>query len=211
MPRRQKRTREDTATERKDQSKKPKAGLAAYPAEVQRKATKVVADVLASIYYDINYVCIMRSNTRWDPSAETVTYYRLEFRESAGLLDLVVGRALNPALYGWSDPRGTFQRLDGFVKEFGWKMLSICTAAEGFRRACREIRHGVIWADLMEKIRENQWSIEVFARSRNLDWRGQLLKYAHLGIQTLDAELRPARKMWEQHPHHIVQSIDRAI
>lgn len=226
LPIRRKRARKDASADGNPEyqryEKKQKRILAAYPPQMQDQVSKLVSDILASIYYDINYVCILRGNVRLDPTAETVAQYRLQFRESSDLLDRVVGRFINrdtdtnlhdgsgPKFY--FDPRGTIRRLEEFVTIFGWKMLTICMTAEGFRRACREIRHSVIWAEFLEKMRENQWSIEVFARSRNLDWRGQLLKYAHLElIPELDSELRPVRKMWGQHPHHVVQTLDKKV
>ncbi|KAL3477718.1 hypothetical protein BJX99DRAFT_269631 [Aspergillus californicus] len=181
-----------------------------FPPEMQKKITDLATEALASIYYDINYVCILRSSVRLELKAELVAHYRLQFRESASLLDRTVGHVLDPAIYH-SDPRGLLRRLNGFVEEFGWKMLSICMLAEGFRRACREFRHVVLWNELLQKIKENQRSLEVFARSRDLDWRGQLIKYANIGVPKLDAELQPARTMSEQHPHHIVHSINNTI
>ncbi|KAL4988411.1 hypothetical protein BDW68DRAFT_158972 [Aspergillus falconensis] len=209
----QKRPREDTSKDEEDQFDftRRRARLATYPEHVQKQVTQLVTDILASIYYDINYVCIVRTNCKFENMAENVAYYRLQYSQSADLLDMLIGQIINPERYQASDPRGILRRMGEFVALFGWKMLSICITAEGFRRAVREIRHGGIWGELMEKMRENQWSLEVFARSRNLDWRGQLLKYAHLRIPKLDAELRPCRKMWSQHPHHIVQSMNKKV
>ncbi|KAL3433781.1 hypothetical protein BDV09DRAFT_205098 [Aspergillus tetrazonus] len=208
-----KRPCEDTSKDEGDcfDFKRRRALLAKYPHYVQKQVAQLVTDILASIYYDINYVCIVRATYRFDNKAEHVAYYRLQYSQSSDLLDLLIGQIIDPERYQESDPRGAVHRMGEFVVLFGWKMLSICITAEGFRRAVREIRHGGIWGELLEKIRENQWSLEVFARSRNLDWRGQLLKYAHLGIPRLDAELRPHRKMWLQHPHHVVQSIDKKV
>ncbi|KAL4808767.1 hypothetical protein BDV18DRAFT_133155 [Aspergillus unguis] len=185
-------------------------GLETYAPYVQQQAAKMVNDIVASIYYDINYLCILRNSASLDITPEKVASYRLQFIQSAALLDLVVGRVISEK-YRDRDPRGTVRRLEEFTDAFGWKMLAICVTAEGFRRACREIRHNGIWAALMDKIGENRWSIEVFARARNLDWRGPLLKYADLGIPRLDAELAPMRKVWEQHPHNIVMSLDKKL
>ncbi|KAL6238028.1 hypothetical protein BDW75DRAFT_247966 [Aspergillus navahoensis] len=205
--------RGDTSEDKDDKFDfmRQRAKLATYPEHVQEQVTQLVTDILASIYYDINYLCIVRTNCKFENTAENVAYYRLQYSQSADLLDMLIRQIINPERYQASDPRGTLHRMGEFVALFGWKMLSICITAEGFRRAVREIRHGGIWGELMEKMRENQWSLEVFARCRNLDWRGQLLKYVHLGIPKLNAELRPHWKMWSQHPHHIVQSINKKV
>ncbi|KAL2801192.1 hypothetical protein BJX66DRAFT_4370 [Aspergillus keveii] len=188
---------------------KPKHDLNNYSARVQRKARRLVHEILASVYYDINTVCVMRTNAKLNPNFENIAYYRIQFRESTALLDRVVSYTFDPAPH--ADPRGTLRRLDGFVKLFGWKMLSICMLAEGFRRACREISHPAIWKELVKMFKDNKVSLEVFARSRNLDWRGQLLKYTGLAIPALEKELRPARSMWQQHPHHVVQSVENKV
>ncbi|KAL2849242.1 hypothetical protein BJY01DRAFT_147462 [Aspergillus pseudoustus] len=190
-------------------SNNPEHDLKNYSTKVQQKVKKLVNDILASVYYDINTVCVMRTNARLDPNFENTTHYQIQFRESTALLDRVVSYTFDPAPH--ADPRGMLRRLDGFVKLFGWKMLSICMLAEGFRRACREISHPAIWMVLIKKFKDNRLSLEVFARSRNLDWRGQLLKYSGLGLPKLENELRPARSMWQQHPHHIVQSVENKV
>ncbi|KAL2822181.1 hypothetical protein BDW59DRAFT_181080 [Aspergillus cavernicola] len=179
---------------------------------MQQNISKLTTKALASIYYDINYVCILRSTARWEPSANNVANYRFQFSESAPFLDRAVAHALDPTHSTYqADPSELLHRLKLFVDELGWKMLLICALAEGFRRACREFIHTVLWRELVSKIKENQWSLEVFARSRVLDWRGQLLKYASLGIPKINTELRPARSMSEQHPHHIVQTMNKKI
>ncbi|KAL2812392.1 hypothetical protein BJX63DRAFT_247621 [Aspergillus granulosus] len=188
---------------------KPKRDLNNYSARVQQKVRRLVSKILASVYYDINTVCIMRTNARLDPNFENTARYRIQFQESTALLDRVVSYNFDPTPH--ADQRGILIRLDEFVKLFGWKMLSICMLAEGFQRACREISHPAIWKELIKKFKDNRMSLEVFARSRNLDWRGQLLKYASMGVPNLEKELEPARGMWQQHPHHVVQSVDNKV
>ncbi|KAI9368982.1 hypothetical protein BJX61DRAFT_546028 [Aspergillus egyptiacus] len=191
-------------------NKKPRPVSDSDSSEKEPEIHNRINEVLASIYYDINYVCILRNIKRWDPTPQRVAFYRLQYHESAILLDRVVGHALDPEKYPL-DPRGPLRRLQPFVEEFGWKMLAICMLAEGFRRACRELHDPSLWEKLISKIKENERSIEVFARSRDLEWRGLLMKYAHLGIPTLDAALRPMRSMSEQHPHNVFQAIDQKI
>ncbi|KAL4941613.1 hypothetical protein BDV06DRAFT_236002 [Aspergillus oleicola] len=193
------------------QTKRRKSSLTNYPPQIQQKVSSLVRDILASIYYDINYLTIQRAHLHWDIDAANVTYYRLQYREATALLDQVVSQSLHPELYEGHDPRGTLRRLNEIKDIFGWKVLAIVCCAEGFRRGVREIRHGGIWREILVLVTENAWSLEIFARSRNLDWRGVLIKYADLGVPGLDEVLRPARKMWSEHPHHIVQGIDKEI
>ncbi|KAL4958897.1 SET domain protein [Aspergillus stella-maris] len=193
------------------QSKRRKSSLTNYPVQIQQKVSDLVRDVLASTYYDINYLCIQRAHLHWEVDAEVVSHYRLQYHEATALLDQVVSQSLNPEVYAGHDPRGTLRRLNEFKDVFGWKILAICCTAEGFRRGVREIRHGGIWTEFLALVDENAWSLEVFARSRCLDWCGVLVKYADLGVAGLDEVLRPSRKMWSEHPHHIVQGVDRKI
>ncbi|KAL4763805.1 SET domain protein [Aspergillus foveolatus] len=169
-----KRPCEDTSKDEDDcfDFKRRRALLTKYPQRVQKQVTQLVSDILVSIYYDINYVCIVRATCIFENKADT-----------ADLLGLLIGQIIDPERYQGFDPRGTVHRMGEFVVLFGWKMLSICITAEGFRRAVREISHGGTWGELLGKIRENQWSLE----------------------------LRPYRKMWSQHPHHVVQSINKKV
>ncbi|KAL5343479.1 hypothetical protein BJX70DRAFT_354258 [Aspergillus crustosus] len=90
-------------------------------------------------------------------------------------------------------------------------MLVVCTLAEGFRRACRELMSRALWRELMSLLWKNRQSLDVFVRLRDLDWRGQLFKYANLGIKDIDAELGPAHKISSEHVHHIVQCLDKQL
>ncbi|KAL4799689.1 hypothetical protein BDV19DRAFT_384977 [Aspergillus venezuelensis] len=193
------------------QSKRRKSSLTNYPVQIQQKVSDLVRDILASIYYDINYLCIQRAHLHWGIDAEVVGHYRLQFHEATALLDQFISQSLDPEVYVGHDPRGTLRRLNEIKDILGWKILAICCTAEGFRRGVREIRHGVIWTEFLALVDENAWSLEVFARSRCLDWRGVLVKYADLGVAGLDEVLRPSRKMWSEHPHHIVQGVNRKI
>ncbi|KAL4872434.1 hypothetical protein BDV12DRAFT_193524 [Aspergillus spectabilis] len=171
--------------------------LSNYAGESQEKVKELATSAVASIYYDLNQVCLLRIKVIWTPNEDNTTHYRFQFKESAELLDRVFGKRLDPAAYRSSDPRGTLDRLEYFIKKCGFKMLSICMLAEGFRRACREFKHRVLWKEFMLGIWENRRSIDVFACSRDLDWRGPLLKYAQLGIKELDKELEPAPKIFQ--------------
>lgn len=57
-------------------------------------------------------------------------------------------------------------------------------------------------------IRENRLSIEVFACSRNLDWYSPLQKYEVPGLQR---ELSTLVRLPDDHPHHIVRTLDGGL
>lgn len=92
----------------------------------------------------------------------------------------------------------------------GWKMFAICAHSEAFRATVRNMNH----ADLMklvELIANEERCIEIFARSRDLDWRGPLLYQAGGEWPGLRDVLAPNINLATQHPHHIVQTTDGGL
>jgi hypothetical protein len=67
------------------------------------------------------------------------------------------------------------------------------------------------WDIILEFICREKRSIEVFARSRDLDWRGSLLPYAGDPWPGLQEALTPDINLATGHPHHIVQTEDGVL
>ncbi|KAL4877457.1 hypothetical protein BJY04DRAFT_230597 [Aspergillus karnatakaensis] len=181
-----------------------------YVPDPQTEIRKAARDILASIYYDINQVCLMRVKVVWDPTEENAVRYRSQFQESEALMDMLVAPVLDPETYDIPDPSGTVKRLEEFMKRFRFRLLAMCSLAEGFRRACCGISDEV-WAEFLHLVKENQRSLNVFARTRDLDWQGPLLKYAKLGVKVIDEALRPSATMSNQHPHHNFLNLDEKV
>lgn len=64
----------------------------------------------------------------------------------------------------------------------------------------------MVWDAVIGQIEVNCFSIELFARTRNLEWRGPLLKHARHLLPELQAELAPHTKLDNEHPHHWVRT-----
>lgn len=61
---------------------------------------------------------------------------------------------------------------------------------------------------LINDIQDNKRSVEVYARSRQLEWRGPLLKHTHVDVFGLREALEPEMDVGREHPHHLVQMQD---
>lgn len=94
-----------------------------------------------------------------------------------------------------------------FIREFRWKMFAICAFAEAFRRAYRQ-NNTESWRELMQTMEDNRRSIEIFARVRSLEWRGQLLKYTNHDMPFLRQALEPKVNLTNEHPRLLVHSTD---
>ncbi|ODM20736.1 hypothetical protein SI65_03789 [Aspergillus cristatus] len=163
--------------------------------------------ILAAIYYDINSVCDIRKRVNSNPKDEDTNDYRTACRRASTLVSRAVTQALR---HQFSNQRHYDQRLTELTTRLGWKLLSICAHSAAFRQAT--IRAGVVtWDVLISQLEANRLSIELFARTRNLEWRGPLLKHARHNLPELQKELAPYIKLYDQHPHHFVRTENKAV
>lgn len=68
-----------------------------------------------------------------------------------------------------------------------------------------------MWDGIVGQIDTNRLSIELFARTRNLEWRGPLLKHVRHSLPELQREFAPYRKLCGEHSHHFVRTMEGAI
>lgn len=164
-----------------------------------------VKDIMAAIYFDINCVCIFRGIVRSDPEDADIDWYRSECNKAAGLVSRAVALSASKAC-SITDPT------DKRIKQCGidWTVFSMCAHSEAFRRACLEASQ-LAWDAFLMNIQENSHSIEVFARTRNLDWHGPLLTQPTYKYPDMSAALGPADRLSDEHPHHFVQTPDRGL
>jgi hypothetical protein len=92
----------------------------------------------------------------------------------------------------------------------GWKLFAICAHSRAFRTAIDAL-NDTDWDSILTLIDEEKRSIEIFARSRDLDWRGILLPYAGDQWPGLEEALTPDINLATGHPHHIVQTEDGGL
>lgn len=164
--------------------------------------------IVAAIYSEINSVCDIRKRVNSNPKNEDIGNYRKACRRASTL----VSQAVTQALSGHQPPKKRLysRRLTEITTRLGWKLFSICAHSAAFRQAF--IRTGVVaWDVLIGQLEANRLSIELFARTRNLEWRGPLLKHARHRLPELQRELAPYIKLHDQHPHHFVRIQNEAV
>ena len=101
-------------------------------------------------------------------------------------------------------------RYGQFTSMHGWMMLSILANSAAFREAARTLDK-VRWSALCDCVCENKNSIEVFAKSRELNWKLALEQRRDFDRWVLFRneqypELKPPR-----HPHHIIVPIGAGL
>lgn len=94
-------------------------------------------------------------------------------------------------------------RYGHFASKHGWMMLSILANSAAFREAARTLDKGR-WSTLCDFVCENKNSIEVFAKSRELNWKAALEQRQDFDRLILSRheqypDLKPPR-----HPHHLI-------
>lgn len=171
-----------------------------------------IANILAAIFFDINSVCQARKIANQMPNLLDISRYRWECQGAGALVSQAVTLALNPGNSPSHEDQYQQepQRLVQLISRVGWKIVSICAHSEAFRRAFKESETHV-WDGIVGQIDANRLSIELFARTRNLEWRGPLLKHARHLLPELQRELAPYRKLYGEHPHHFVRTMEGAI
>ncbi|KAF9894532.1 hypothetical protein FE257_006417 [Aspergillus nanangensis] len=184
-----------------------------------RKALKKATEVMATIFFDIFLLYCIKKAARHKLKPIYAAKLKAENDLASSLVtQMVAGKRprmdaatpnTNPL-----EPPPVF--LGGFVDAVGWKMFAICACAEGFRRACEEQITGqsgrLFWDHLGCIIRENYACIEVFATTRNLDWRGILLPHTHAGIPELHRDLKAIQPLISnQHYHQIVRYLNGTL
>lgn len=152
-------------------------------------ANKEATDIVKAIYHDINTHCnFERIAMNKDPLGQRIFSNLLASTEKFVERELSNYRA---CVESFKAEQGEFQpvapksRSFDFIDELGWKIFTICAHAEAFRRWLRAASDKV-WGFVCEKIRENSFSIEVYAHSYDLKWRSILWIYQGHFIPGLD-------------------------
>lgn len=101
------------------------------------------------------------------------------------------------------DERHLIMRYGQFASKHGWMMLSVLANSAAFREAVRTLDR-VRWSAFCDCVCENKNSIEVFAKSRELNWKAALEQRRDFGRWILFRneqypDLKPPR-----HPHHLI-------
>ena len=94
-------------------------------------------------------------------------------------------------------------RYGQFASKHGWMMLSILANSAAFREAARTLDK-VRWTALCDCVCENKNSIEVFAKSRELDWKAALEQKRDFDKWVLFRNEQYPDLKPPQHPHHLI-------
>ncbi|KAI9039388.1 SET domain protein [Aspergillus affinis] len=175
------------------------------------KPSQRATEIIAAIYWDINNVCVMQDfmvKNQKQQHPEFMTQYH----EAQKVVRMAVDFKLN-ALSPEEKKVREVRNIAKFCHNFGWRTLAICAWAEGFRRACLEETNPRVWKKLLNLIRENSESLVFFARLRNLDWSGLLLRYSnHHPIPKIRKNLEWFyKRIGKDHPHHIMRTISGGL
>ncbi|KAK1147314.1 hypothetical protein N8T08_001391 [Aspergillus melleus] len=192
--------------------KKPKIFLNLKLDERKIQPSRRGTEIIAAIYWDINNICLIQGLVSKNSNDQNqLAFYRSQHNEAQKLVRMAVDYKLNALSPAEKEVREV-RNIARFARNFGWRTLAICAWAEAFRRACLEEMDPAVWKKLLVLIRENSESVVYFARLRNLDWRGLLLRYSNHPIPELRKHLKWVYKwIGKDHPHHFVRTISGGL
>ncbi|KAJ5735628.1 uncharacterized protein N7483_000753 [Penicillium malachiteum] len=156
---------------------------------------------VAALYWDVNCVCNFQQIVNDAPSKEDYTEYQRMKRNT----ELFINQTITDYIAALNTGNPT--RCVNFIAESSWKIFAICAHSEAFQLASKNADN-IGWSALTDLILQNRRSLEVFARSRELEWRGYLLTYYHYNLPALQEELSPDVDIAQEHPHHTVLLAD---
>ncbi|KAI9929948.1 hypothetical protein MW887_011758 [Aspergillus wentii] len=160
---------------------------------------------MAAIYFDINAICVNQNNVKNDPESPDIVRYCFESNEAIKLVDEAVMQKVNEVGSSSEGEQLNHQQkyIDAFLKRLDWRTLAICAYSSGFRLARREDFE--VWEELIEMIWINRTSLNLFARTRALEFRDLLLRNAkHLPAVRQASE--PLRNLAVGNPHLFYQA-----
>lgn len=188
----------------------PLGSEAAYNQTANKEAT----DIVKAIYHDINTQCNFgRIAMNKDPLGQSIFSNLLASTEKFVEREITNYKACVESFkteHGEFQPVAPNSRFFDFINELGWKIFAICAHAESFRRWLRAASDRV-WGFVCGKIRENSFSIEVYAHSYDLKWRNVLWNYRGCsipGLPGMKSVLETYMKWKVDHPHHTVITLD---
>ncbi|KAJ5785897.1 uncharacterized protein N7503_011109 [Penicillium pulvis] len=182
-----------------------KGGRPAGSPAKRRQSTveEKAVEKIAALYWDLNCVAVFRQiNIGGKPSPEDDANYD-SMQQNTTLFINSAMRECSATFHDGVLPT----RCVNFINELGWKIFGICAQSECFRVSTDKI-DAANWLHFQKLISDNRRSIDVFARSRLVDWRGPLLTYTQYNLPGLNDALSPEINIAGEHPHHIVREID---
>lgn len=142
---------------------------------VLRTAVRALSlEVMSAIIYDLRDACYFPRIVQGKPEDIDWTMYENMNASTSRFI------AESFAQFGEQlafEQQNRFGRLYLALDRLGWKIYAICAHSKAFRTAILSVGD-MQWEVILALIDKEKRSIEIFARSRDLDWRGSLLSYA---------------------------------
>lgn len=159
-------------------------------------------DIMAAIYWDLNVACYFPKVVQGKPEDIDWTMIQDLHAGVSNFMERTFAQLRQQLVY---EPQDRSGRIYLALDQLGWKIFTICAHAEAFRAAI-ENESDNDWHNLLSIIVTEQRSIEIFARTRDLEWRGPLLSKAGGDWPGLREALAPEINLATEHPHHVVQT-----
>lgn len=176
------------------------------PGSQIQAAIATARKIMSAMYWDLNSTWHMERIVAADPSLEEIELYDKLCAAVRTFLDHVVCYKY-AHIFQPIEPFPNFNRCRNWLFQHGWVLFTMCAQSEAFRIAYLE-EATFVWDELRKLISANQRSIEVFVRSRNIDWRGPILIYLQFDFPDMFEAVSPKLNIGTEHPHHIFQTLD---
>jgi hypothetical protein len=171
-----------------------------------QEAVTTCQQILEAMYWDLNAAWQLQQIIFEKPSLEEKEIYH-KLREAVrAFIDHAVC-CKHAAVFQPTETYSNSDRCRFFLFEHGWAFFAMCAHSEAFREAYHH-EETLVWDELMKQIALNRRSIEVFVRSRNIDWRGVLLPYLRWEIPGMFEAVGVEANIGKEHVHHTVQLPD---
>lgn len=132
----------------------------------------LVLTIMAAIYWDINFMATLFKMLCEEPAAEHLRIYDEFWDNTLYTVEKAVWDHAYPPIQGIVP-----LRFAQFIKDFGWRLFAICAQSEAFLLACQQ-ENDTVWNALTKVMADENRSIDIFARTRGLNWQATLLRVA---------------------------------
>lgn len=177
---------------------------AAPPRSQIQEALAKSRKIMSAIYWDLNATWHLQQIVAAEPSLEEVDLHEKRCAAVRTFLDHAVCYKY-AHIFQPTEPYPNFNRCRNWLCQHGWVLFTMCAQSEAFRTAYQE-ETTFIWDELRKLISANQRSIDVFVRSRSIDWRGPLLTYLQFDLPDMLEAVSPKLNIATEHVHHLVQT-----
>lgn len=175
---------------------------------LRTRARALSLEVMSAIFYDLRDACYFPKIVQGKPEKIDWTMYQEMNVCTSNFITEAFAQVGQQLTLNQQNRTG---RMYIALERLGWKIFAICAHSKAFRAAIQSVVDNTEWDIILEFIYREKRSIETFARSRDLDWRGPLLPYAGDPWPGLQEALTPDINLATEHPHHIVQTEDGGL